>query len=226
MILEIKNLCVSMDGKKLLTDISMSVKSGARHRLAGHNGSGKSTLVNTIAGNPLYTIDSGKIIFDGVDITNENATNRALRGIFLGAQNVPEIPGLTLLSFLKHSMIAHTHYDTGKDLSMGEFLEKLESAREQLNIPQDWLNRSVNVGFSGGERKRIMLLRLILTNPKLAILDEPDSGADKDVQQQIVDTINKMPKTTFLFISHQDNFTSLVGATKTTTLDNGKIMIK
>ena len=226
MILEIKNLCVSMDGKKLLTDINMSVKSGARHRLAGHNGSGKSTLVNTIAGNPLYTIDSGKIIFDGVDITNENTTNRALRGIFLGAQNVPEIPGLTLLSFLKHSMIAHTHYDTGKDLSMGEFLEKLESAREQLNIPQDWLNRSVNVGFSGGERKRIMLLRLILTNPKLAILDEPDSGADKDVQQQIVDTINKMPKTTFLFISHQDNFTSLVGATKTTTLDNGKIMIK
>lgn len=215
-----------MDDKKLLTDINMSVKSGARHRLAGHNGSGKSTLVNTIAGNPLYTIDSGKIIFDGVDITNENATNRALRGIFLGAQNVPEIPGLTLLSFLKHSMIAHTHYDTGKDLSMGEFLEKLESAREQLNIPQDWLNRSVNVGFSGGERKRIMLLRLILTNPKLAILDEPDSGADKDVQQQIVDTINKMPKTTFLFISHQDNFTSLVGATKTTTLDNGKIMIK
>lgn len=226
MILEIKNLCVSMDGKKLLTDINMSVKNGARHRLAGHNGSGKSTLVNTIAGNPLYTIDSGKIIFDDVDITNENATNRALRGIFLGAQNVPEIPGLTLLSFLKHSMIAHTHYDTGKDLSMGEFLEKLESAREQLNIPQDWLNRSVNVGFSGGERKRIMLLRLILTNPKLAILDEPDSGADKDVQQQIVDTINQMPKTTFLFISHQDNFTSLVGATKTTTLDNGKIMIK
>jgi Fe-S cluster assembly ATP-binding protein len=226
MILEIKNLCVSMDGKKLLTDINMSVKASARHRLAGHNGSGKSTLVNTIAGNPLYTIDSGKIIFDGVDITNENATNRALRGIFLGAQNVPEIPGLTLLSFLKHSMIAHTHYNTGKDLSMGEFLEKLESAREQLNIPKDWLNRSVNVGFSGGERKRIMLLRLILTNPKLAILDEPDSGADKDVQQQIIDTVNKMPKTTFLFISHQDNFTSLIGATKTTTLDNGKIVIK
>ena len=226
MILEIKNLCVSMDGKKLLTDINMSVKAGARHRLAGHNGSGKSTLVNTIAGSPLYTIDSGKIIFDGVDITNENATNRALRGIFLGAQNVPEIPGLTLLSFLKHSMIAHTHYNTGKDLSMGEFLERLESAREQLNIPKDWLNRSVNVGFSGGERKRIMLLRLILTNPKLAILDEPDSGADKDVQQQIIDTVNKMPKTTFLFISHQDNFTSLIGATKTTTLDNGKIVIK
>ena len=226
MITKIKNLCVSMDNKPLLQDISMKIKTGERHRLAGHNGSGKSTLVNTIAGNSVYKIDSGKIIFDDADITTENATNRALRGIFLGAQNVPEIPGLTLLSFLKHSMIAHTHYNTGKDLSMGAFLEKLELAREQLNIPQDWLNRCVNVGFSGGERKRIMLLRLILTQPKLAILDEPDSGADKEVQQQIINTINKMPKTTFLFISHQDNFSSKIGITKTTTLDKGKIVIQ
>ena len=225
MILEIKKLCVSMNNKILLQDINMKIKSGERHRIAGHNGSGKSTLVNTIAGNPMYKVDSGHIIFDGADITNENATNRSLRGIFLGGQIVPEIPGLTILSFLKHSMIAHSHYNTGKDLSMGEFLEKLESAREQLNIPQDWLNRSVNVGFSGGERKRIMLLRLVLTQPKLAILDEPDSGADKDVQQQIIDTVNKMPKTTFLFISHQDDFTNKIGATKTTTLDKGKIVL-
>ena len=206
--LEIKNLCVSMDKKPLLTNINMVVKKGARHRLAGHNGSGKSTLVNTIAGDSSYTIDSGKIIFNGTDITKENATTRALLGIFLGAQNVPEIPGLTVLSFLKHSAAAHKHFETGKDLSMGEFLEKLDTACEQLNIPKDWLNRYVNVGFSGGERKRIMLLRLILTQPKLAILDEPDSGADKEVQKQIIDTINKMKNTTFLFISHQDNFSS------------------
>ncbi len=147
-------------------------------------------------------------------------------GIFLGAQNVPEIPGLTLLSFLKHSMIAHKHFETNQELSMGEFLEKLENAREHLNIPKDWLNRYVNVGFSGGERKRIMLLRLILTNPKLAILDEPDSGADKEVQKQIIDTINEMPDTTFLFISHQDNFSSLINTTKTFTLSKGKIVIE
>ena len=224
--LEIKNLCVSMDGKQLLKDINMIVDDFARHRIAGHNGSGKSTLVNAVAGNPLYTIDSGKIIFNGIDITNENTTTRALMGIFLGAQNVPEIPGLTVLSFLKHSMIAHKHYETGHDLSMGEFLEKLDMAREQLNIPKQWLNRCVNVGFSGGEKKRIMLLRLILTKPKLAILDEPDSGADKDVQQQIIDTVNNMPQTTFLFISHQDNFTSKINTTKTTTLDNGQIVIQ
>jgi len=224
--LEIKNLCVSMDKKPLLTNINMVVKKGARHRLAGHNGSGKSTLVNTIAGDSSYTIDSGKIIFNGTDITKENATTRALLGIFLGAQNVPEIPGLTVLSFLKHSAAAHKHFETGKDLSMGEFLEKLDTACEQLNIPKDWLNRYVNVGFSGGERKRIMLLRLILTQPKLAILDEPDSGADKEVQKQIIDTINKMKNTTFLFISHQDNFSSAIKITETTTLSGGKIVIQ
>ncbi len=224
--LEIKNLCVSMDNKPLLTNINMVIKDGARHRLAGHNGSGKSTLINTIAGDQSYTIDKGKIIFDGEDITKENATTRALKGIFLGAQNVPEIPGLTLLSFLKHSMIAHTHFNTGKDLPMGEFLEKLEQAREQLNIPKEWLNRYVNVGFSGGERKRIMLLRLVLTQPKFAILDEPDSGADKNVQNQIIKTINNMPDTTFLFVSHQDAFASKIKISETTTLDNGKIMIE
>ncbi|MBR5354982.1 MAG: ATP-binding cassette domain-containing protein [Alphaproteobacteria bacterium] len=224
--LEIKNLYVDSDGKELLKNINITIKDGARYRIAGHNGSGKSTLVNTIAGDPNYHVKSGQIIFNGTDITHENATTRALMGIFLGAQNVPEIPGLTVLSFLKHSMIAHTHFNTGKDLSMGEFLEKLESVREQLNIPKEWLNRCVNVGFSGGEKKRLMLLRLVLTQPKLAILDEPDSGADTETKKQIIDTINNMPNTTFLFISHQDDFSSKIKINKTTTLDKGEIVIK
>ena len=222
--LEIKNLNVSMDGRELLHDINLHIKHGARHLLRGANGSGKSTLVQTIAGNPEYKIDSGKIIFDGKDITDENTTTRALLGIFIGAQNVPEIPGLTVLSFLKHSLIAHTHFDTGRDLSMPEFLENLESAREQLDIPRDWLNRSINVGFSGGERKRLMLLQLILTNPKLAVLDEPDSGADADTQKQIADTIDKMGDTTFMFISHQSQFTKLIHVTDETTIKNGTII--
>ena len=222
--LEIKNLTVSMDGHELLHDINLRIKRGARHLLSGANGSGKSTLVQTIAGNPKYKIDSGKIIFDGRDVTNENTTTRALLGIFVGAQNVPEIQGLTVLSFLKHSLVAHTHFDTGRDLSMGDFLNELESAREQLNIPKDWLNRSINVGFSGGERKRLMLLQLIMTKPKLAILDEPDSGADVETQKQIADTIATMKKTTFLFISHQSQFTKTVNPTSTTKIKNGKII--
>jgi Fe-S cluster assembly ATP-binding protein len=226
MILEIKNLSVSFGDKKLLTDVNMSVESGARHLLAGHNGSGKSTLVASIAGNPDYKIDSGQIIFDGRDITGENATSRALLGIFTGAQNVPEIPGLTIISFLKHSLAAHHHFQTGQDLPMGKFLEMLESAREKLNIPREWLNRCVNVGFSGGERKRLMLLRLILTRPKLALLDEPDSGADSELQTLIAQTMNSMPNTTFVFISHQPHFTELVAPTDITTLSNGQVVIE
>ncbi len=222
--LEIKNLNVSMDGKKILSDINLRVERGARHLLSGHNGCGKTTLVQTIAGNPEYTIDSGKIIFDGRDITDENATTRALLGIFIGAQNVPEIPGLTMVSFLKYSMIAHTHFETGRDLSMAEFLERLESARDKLDIPKEWLNRSVNVGFSGGERKRLMLLRLVLTAPRFAILDEPDSGADATTKQQIADVINDMHDTTFLFISHQDDFTTRVNPTATTQMKNGCVL--
>lgn len=213
-----------MDGRELLHDVNMHIERGARHLLSGANGSGKSTLVQTIAGNPEYKIDSGKIIFDGKDITDENTTTRALLGMFIGAQNVPEIPGLTVLSFLKHSLIAHTHFDTGRDLSMAEFLENLELAREQLDIPRDWLNRSINVGFSGGERKRLMLLQLILTNPKFAILDEPDSGADSDTQKQIADTMLKMKNTTFLFISHQSQFTKLIKPTAETKIKNGTII--
>lgn len=222
--LDIKNLNVSMGGRELLHDVNMHIERGARHLLSGANGSGKSTLVQTIAGNPEYKIDSGKIIFDGKDITDENTTTRALLGMFIGAQNVPEIPGLTVLSFLKHSLIAHTHFDTGRDLSMAEFLENLELAREQLDIPRDWLNRSINVGFSGGERKRLMLLQLILTNPKFAILDEPDSGADADTQKQIADTMLKMENTTFLFISHQSQFTKLIKPTDETKIKNGTII--
>lgn len=226
MILEIKNLNVSFGDKKLLNDINLTVESGARHLLAGHNGSGKSTLVGAIAGNPEYTINSGQIIFDSHDITNENATTRSLLGIFLGAQNVPEIPGLTIISFLKHSLAAHRHFTDGTDLPMGEFLEMLEVAREQLNIPREWLNRCVNVGFSGGERKRLMLLRLLMTKPKLAILDEPDSGADATVRAQIADVTHSMRDTTFLFISHQPDFTSAVAPSHITTLSNGKVMIE
>ena len=221
--LEIKNLSVAYNDKLLLDDINLTVHDGARHLIAGHNGSGKSTLVQTIAGNPEYKIIGGKIIFNGTDITNESATRRALLGIFLGAQNVPEIPGLSVMSFLKYSAIAHTHFNTGRDLSMAEFMESLESARTKLNIPNDWMGRSINVGFSGGERKKLMLLRLVMINPKLAILDEPDSGADAETQQQIAHIINEMHDTTFIFISHQKNFTDLISPTEKTTLNGGKI---
>jgi len=221
--LEIKNLCVSLDGKRLLSDINLNVPRGARMLISGHNGSGKSTLAATIAGDEKYHIDDGRIIFDDRDITNENATTRALLGIFTGAQNVPEIPGLTWLSFLKHSCAAHTHFQTGRDLSMGEFLKKMDDARNRLNIDAAWLNRGVNVGFSGGERKRMMLMRLIMTSPRFAILDEPDSGADGETQQMIADVIRQMPDTTFVFISHQPTFIKMINPTHTVCMSHGQL---
>lgn len=224
--LEIKNLSVSLNGKKLLSNININIPEKSRCLLSGHNGSGKSTLAQTIAGNPAYSVDSGHIIFDGTDITTENTTTRALRGIFLGAQNVPEIPGLTVLSFLKHSCAAHTHFNTGQELSMGDFLQKLNATCEQLNIPSQWLNRYVNVGFSGGERKRLMLLQLVMTQPRLAILDEPDSGADNETKDLIARTIHDMPNTTFIIISHQPDFTDRINPTPIITLSSGQIMIK
>ena len=221
-ILEIKDLSVCLNGRELLHNVNMSVARGARHLLRGKNGGGKTTLATTIAGAPDFQITHGQIIFDGADITGESPTNRALRGIFLGAQNVPEIPGLSVMSFLKHSCIAHTQFETGHDLSMGEFLTKLEGARETLNIPRDWLNRAINVGFSGGERKKLMLLQLIMTAPKLAILDEPDSGADAATQAQIAQTIANMPDTTFIVISHQQKFIDTISPTAETTISGGE----
>ena len=167
-----------------------------------------------------YSYITGQLMIEFIILPNTEP-------VFLNKiKNVPEIPGLSVLSFLKHSMAAHKHFETGKDLSMGEFLANLEAARESLGIPKEWLNRSINVGFSGGERKRLMLLRLVMTKPKLAILDEPDSGADATVQKQIVDVIREMPDTTFLFISHQENFTKQITPTDITTLSAGKVMIK
>ena len=224
--LKIQNLKVSLNDKLLLDDINIQINGGERVLLSGHNGSGKSTLANVISGDTKYTITNGQIVFNNQDITTENATTRALMGIFLGAQHVPEIPGLTIISLLKHSCNAHKHFQTGQDLSMAEFLEKLEQARSRLNIPQEWLNRSVNVGFSGGERKKIMLLRLLMTSPKLAILDEPDSGADLETQKMIANIISEMSDTTFIYISHQQTFSDMIKPTRTITLSNGKNMIQ
>jgi len=233
MILSIKNLSVSNGPKELLYDINLDIPTGARHLLCGANGSGKTTLVQTIAGNPDYKTDAGKIKFDGKDITKLPSDARARLGLFIGAQHVPEIPGLSVTSFFKHSLMAHASAD-GAELSAGVFFKKLTAARDRLNIPESWMARSINVGFSGGERKRLMFLHLLLLQPKLAILDEPDSGADADAQKLFAEIITEMnapipdsrlPITDFLIISHQERFTELIKPTAITTLKNGRIVV-
>lgn len=193
-LLKIENLSAG-----ILKGQNLGVKQGARTLIRGKNGSGKTTLVQAIMGNPDYTVTSGKIVFDRIDITNMPTSERARMGIFLGGQNVPEIPGLSIMTFLKHSLTANNSY-----VSMGEFLERLKAAQHRLDIPDAWLGRGVNVGFSGGEKKRLMFLHLLLLNPKMAILDEPDSGADEVTRKLLGELIDEMTGTTFVVISHQD----------------------
>jgi len=207
-ILEIKNLNAGV-----LKDFNLSVAARARHLIRGPNGSGKTTLVQSILGNPDFMIKSGQIIFDGTDITKMPTFQRARLGIFFGTQNVPEIPGLYVMTFLKHSYMSKN-----PDVKMGDFLKLLKLAQKRLSIPDAWLSRSVNVGFSGGERKRLMFLHLILLQPKLAILDEPDSGADKKTQKLFGEIIDEMKGTSFLVISHLDVF---FAPTNTSVIDNG-----
>ena len=210
--LEIKKLTAG----NILKDINLNVAAGARYLLRGLNGSGKTTLVQVIMGNPDYIIKSGKIIFEKKEITKMPTAVRARMGIFLGSQNVPEIPGLSVMTFLKHSFQAH--YGNSP---MGEIIKKLKQAQSALDIPDSWLARSMNVGFSGGEKKRLMFLQLILLEPKFAILDEPDSGADKETQKKFAEIINKMKSTTFLIISHQEVFFK---PTNETALQGGEIV--
>jgi len=211
--LEVKNLSAG-----ILEDISLTVGAGARVLIRGANGSGKTTLANAIIGNPDVPVKSGKIFFEGKDITNLPTDARARAGIFLGAQNVPEIPGLSVMTFLKHSFGAHY-----PDVPMGVFMERLRAAETRLSIPNAWLGRSVNVGFSGGEKKRLMFLHLIVVAPKLAILDEPDSGADADAQKTFGEIIREMKGAAFLVISH---LSPSFAPSAEISLQNGKIVTK
>jgi Fe-S cluster assembly ATP-binding protein len=192
--LEIKNLSAGV-----VENASLRIADGARHLLRGANGSGKTTIASAVIGNPEYEIKSGKIILDGTDITKMPTAARAKLGLFAGMQSVPEIPGLSVMTFLKHSHMAHFG-----DAPMGEFISKMKAAGEKLDIPDSWLGRSVNVGFSGGEKKRLMFLHMMLIAPKMAVLDEPDSGADRPTQSKFAEIIDAMKETTFLIISHSN----------------------
>ncbi|MDR0319641.1 MAG: ATP-binding cassette domain-containing protein [Rickettsiales bacterium] len=218
--LEIKNLSASAGDKKIISGFSMSIADGETLVLRGKNGIGKSTLAAAVMNDPAFHITADEIKFDGRDLSLDSATTRALLGIYYAPQNAPEIPGLTLSSFFKHSMNARKKVSDKQEISAGEFFEKLNAARSSLDIPESWLARSVNVGFSGGERKRAALLGLKLASPKLAILDEIDAGADASLQKLIAGTINEMRAagTSFLIISHQENFIKLLDNPRTVNL--------
>ena len=175
-LLSIKNLHVSVDDKELIKGLNLNIRSGEVHVIMGPNGAGKSTLVNTVMGNPGYKITDGSILFENEDITNLKTYERARKGIFLSFQNPEEIPGVTVENFLRVAQNAVT----GKQSKLLAFKKELESMMKELHMDTRYAKRYLNVGFSGGEKKKNEILQMLMLDPKLAILDESDSGLDID----------------------------------------------
>lgn len=186
--LEIKNLHVSVDNVEILKGVSLKINAGEVHAIMGPNGSGKSTLANVIMGNPVYEVTNGNILFQGEDITDEPVDNRAKKGLFLAFQYPESIPGVTIVNMLKTALtnIENTEFTTL------ELRLKVADAMEQLGLSPDFADRYLNEGFSGGERKRNEVLQLAVLNPKLAVLDETDSGLDVDGLRVVGEGVSKL----------------------------------
>ena len=187
LLLDVRNISVSIDSKKVLRDVNLQIKKGETHVLMGPNGAGKSTLGNAIMGNPLYAIDGGHIFFNGQDLMAESADKRAKAGIFLSFQNPLEVPGISLEAFIRSAI----QQRSGERVKLFQFQKELKNRMELLNMDTSCASRDLNVGFSGGERKKAEILQLLMLHPELAILDETDSGLDVDAVQIVSEGVAK-----------------------------------
>ncbi|CAN1557354.1 sufC Cysteine desulfurase activator ATPase [Rhabdaerophilaceae bacterium] len=190
--LEIKNLHVEIDGKKILNGLNLTVKSGEVAAIMGPNGSGKSTLSYVVAGKEDYTVTEGEILLNGVNILEMEAHERAAAGLFLAFQYPLEIPGVATMTFLKAAMNAQRKSRGEEEYTPGEFMKAVRGAAATLGINPDMLKRPLNVGFSGGEKKRMEILQMTLLDPKMAILDETDSGLDIDALRIVAEGVNAL----------------------------------
>lgn len=201
-VLEIKNLHVSIEDKKILKGVDLTINTGEIHAIMGPNGTGKSTLSAAIMGNPNYEVTEGEILFDGVNVLDLEVDERARLGLFLAMQYPSEIPGITNAEFMRAAINAKRDEDN-KMLVM-QFLKKLDSKMELLNMPEEMAERYLNEGFSGGEKKRNEILQLLMLEPTFAILDEIDSGLDIDALKVVSKGVNEMRGENFgtLIITH------------------------
>lgn len=203
-LLEIKNLHVSVAGKKILNGIDLSLGAGEVHAIMGPNGTGKSTLSNVIAGRAGYDVTEGEVLLDGKDVFAMAADERARAGIFLAFQYPVEIPGVTTSAFLKTAINAKRRAEGKPEIDAMEFLKLVKSKAKPLGMPDDMIKRALNVGFSGGEKKRAEVLQMTLLEPRVAILDETDSGLDIDALKVVSDGVNALrsAERSFLIITH------------------------
>ena len=222
--LEIKNLYVEHEGKIILKGVNLSLKPGEIHALMGPNGSGKSTLANVLMGHPKYKIVSGDILLNGKSISNISPDGRAREGLFLSFQNPVEVSGVTVSNFLRQA------YNSLKEkkLSLLEFRHLLEQKAKELDMDTDFLARYLNEGFSGGEKKKAEILQLLVLNPKIAILDETDSGLDIDSLKKVAEGVKKFVGSDsgkmVLIITHYKRILDYLKPNKVSILSDGKVV--
>jgi len=222
-LLEIKNLSVSIEDNEILKDITLSIGKGETHVLMGPNGAGKSTLGNALMGNPVYKITGGNIYFNGLDIREETADKRAKAGMFMSFQNPLEVPGISLSSFIRNAITQQTQ----EKVKFSQYRKDLAANMELLNFDESYKDRDLNVGFSGGEKKKAEILQLLMLKPKFAILDETDSGLDVDAVRTVSEGIREYQKYqdgALLIITHATKILESLHVDKTHILVKGRIV--
>lgn len=224
--LKIKNLHVSIDGNEILRGIDLELEAGKTYAIMGPNGSGKSTLSYVLAGSDKYKITNGSVFFNGKDLLGMDPEERAGEGLFLGFQYPVEIPGVATSTFLKTALNAVRRYRGEDELDAMQFLKLVRKKAEEIAMSDEMLKRPVNVGFSGGEKKRNEVLQLAMLEPKLAVLDETDSGLDIDALKTVADGVNRLrnPKRSMLVITHYQRLLNYIVPDVIHVLVNGRIV--
>ncbi len=224
--LSIKNLCVSIEGKEILNGINLEIKAGEVHAIMGSQRIGKSTLANVLAGKEGYEITAGEITYLGEDLMDQAPEDRARKGIFLSFQYPVEIPGVPMVTFLKTAVNEHRKFKGEKPLSGGEFLKLMREKKKLLEMDTELTSRSVNEGFSGGEKKKNEIFQMALLEPKLSILDETDSGLDIDALKIVAHGVNalKSPGTSIIVVTHYQRLLDYIVPDKVHVLYKGRIV--
>lgn len=224
--LKIKNLHISINGKEIIKGLNLEINPGEVHAIMGPNGTGKSTLASVIAGKEGYDIEEGEINYQGKDLFELSTEERALEGIFLGFQYPIEIPGVSMTNFMRTALNEHRKYKGLDPIPAAEFLAKMEEKRKLIEIHDKLTNRSVNEGFSGGEKKRNEIFQMAMLEPTLAILDETDSGLDIDALKVVANGVNKLKTkdNATLVITHYQRLLDYIVPDFVHVLYDGKIV--
>ena len=225
-ILEVRDLRVSIDEQEILQGVNLTVRPGEIHAIMGPNGSGKSTLANTLAGRPEYTVTGGQAIYQGADLLELEPEDRARAGVFLAFQYPVELPGVRAWQFLKAAVDAKRIHQGEEELGAREFDRLLRSKVAEVEIDPELVRRSVNEGFSGGEKKRNEVLQMALLEPTLALLDETDSGLDIDALRIVADGVNRLrrPDNAAVVVTHYQRILNYITPDRVHVLVDGRIV--